>query len=389
MMIIALQILFWIIVFFIFHTYMGFPLFMSFLSRKQNVEYEEPKDCLDVTVIMSLYNEESVIAQKIESIVGSNYPHEKLHILIGSDCSSDRTNEIVAEYAQKYPFIKLFAFTERRGKANVINSLIAECPSDIMILSDANVMFDKDTISELMKPFADSSVGLVDSNMINTGLKKDGISVQEKSYISREVRIKSQEAQLWGTMMGPFGGCFAMRKNLHTPVPKNFLVDDFYICMEVIRQGYKAVNNVNACVYEDVSNNLSDEFRRKVRIATGDFQNLHKFRSMLFSSRKGLSFCFWSHKVLRWITPVLFIIWYAVCLALAFYLKLYLVAFILFNALLLLIPVDFCLRKLNCNNVLFRFVTHFFSMNLALFIGMFKAMKGVESGVWKPTKRNQ
>jgi hypothetical protein len=76
-------------------------------------------------------------------------------------------------------------------------------------------------------------------------------------------------------------------------------------------------------------------------------------------------------------------------LALAFYLKLYLVAFILFNALLLLIPIDFCLRKLNCNNVLFRFVTHFFSMNLALLIGMFKAMKGVESGVWKPTKRNQ
>ncbi|MBO7570722.1 MAG: glycosyltransferase family 2 protein [Bacteroidales bacterium] len=388
-MILALQILFWVVVALVFHTYVGFPVLLSLLSRNKKNEYHPLSGLPDVTVIMSLFNEEDVIAQKLQTIADSDYPLEKLHVLIGSDNSTDRTNEIVSEYAQKYPFIKLFAYTERRGKANVINSLIAECPSDIMILSDANVMFDKNTISELMKPFADEKVGLVDSNMINTGLKKDGISIQEKSYISREVRIKNQEGLLWGSMMGPFGGCFAMRKDLHSPVPKNFLVDDFYICMNVIRKGYKTVNNVDARVYEDVSNNISDEFRRKVRIATGDFQNLHEFRDMLFTSRRGVSFCFWSHKVLRWITPVLMIIWFGLCVALVFYLKFYLVALLLFAAVLLLIPIDYILKKLNCNNVLLRFVTHFFSMNLALLVGMFKAMKGVESGVWKPTKRNQ
>lgn len=388
-MILALQILFWVVVALVFHTYVGFPVLLSLFSQKKKAEYKPLPELPDVTVIMSLFNEEDVIAQKLQSIINSDYPLEKLHVLIGSDNSTDRTNEIVSEYAQKYPFIKLFAYTERRGKANVINLLIAECPSEIMILSDANVMFDKDTISELMKPFADENVGLVDSNMINTGLKKDGISIQEKSYISREVRIKNQEGLLWGSMMGPFGGCFAMRKNLHSPVPKNFLVDDFYICMNVIRKGYKTVNNVEARVYEDVSNNISDEFRRKVRIATGDFQNLHEFRDMLFTSRRGVSFSFWSHKVLRWITPVLMIIWFGLCIALAFYLKFYLIALLLFVAVLLLIPIDYILKKLNCNNVLFRFVTHFFSMNLALFVGMFKAIKGVESGVWKPTKRNQ
>lgn len=388
-MILALQILFWVVVALVFHTYVGFPVLLSLLSRNKKNEYHPLSDLPDVTVIMSLFNEEDVIAQKLQTIVDSDYPLEKLHVLIGSDNSTDRTNEIVSEYAQKYPFIKLFAYTERRGKANVINSLISECPSEIMILSDANVMFDKDTISELMKPFADENVGLVDSNMINTGLKKDGISIQEKSYISREVRIKNQEGLLWGSMMGPFGGCFAMRKDLHSPVPKNFLVDDFYICMNVIRKGFKTVNNVDARVYEDVSNNISDEFRRKVRIATGDFQNLHEFRGMLFTLRRGVSFSFWSHKVLRWITPVLMIIWFGLCVALVFYLKFYLVALLLFVAVLLLIPIDYILKKLNCNNVLLRFVTHFFSMNLALLVGMFKAMKGVESGVWKPTKRNQ
>ena len=117
-MIIALQILFWIVVALVFHTYVGFPVLLSLLSRKKNAEYQQLSELPDVTVIMSLFNEETVIAQKLQTIVDSDYPREKLHVLIGSDNSTDRTNEIVLEYAQKYSFIKLFAYTERRGKAN-------------------------------------------------------------------------------------------------------------------------------------------------------------------------------------------------------------------------------------------------------------------------------
>jgi hypothetical protein len=100
---------------------------------------------------------------------------------------------------------------------------------------------------------------------------------RKKAYISREVLIKQHESILWGTMMGPFGGCFAIRSELYEPVPKNFLVDDFYINMKVLEKGYQCINNLNALVFEDISNNLSDEFKRKVRISTGNFQICNAF----------------------------------------------------------------------------------------------------------------
>jgi cellulose synthase/poly-beta-1,6-N-acetylglucosamine synthase-like glycosyltransferase len=338
---------------------------------------------------MALFNEEDVIAEKIDTIINSDFPKDKLQLIIGSDNSTDKTNEIIERYSYDNSFIIFNQFKERQGKSNVINALIAQANGDILILSDANVLFDKHTIKELVKPFFDKSVGLVDSRMTNTGLKKEGISIQEKSYISREVMIKHYEGKIWGTMMGPFGGCFAIRKDLYSPVPKTFLVDDFYLCLKVIDAGYKAINNLNAIVYEDVSNNLNDEFRRKVRIATGDFQNLNEFKKMLWPPYKGLGFSFLSHKVLRWITPILIIISYILNGILAIDSIFYFILFICYNFVLFLPITDFLLKKINIHNVLLRFITHFLSMNLALLIGMFKAIKGVKSNVWKPTKRNQ
>ncbi|HOZ30622.1 MAG TPA: glycosyltransferase [Bacteroidales bacterium] len=386
---ILLQILFWLNVFMVFHTYVLYPIILYILTKTKTQKLEKISDFPLVTIIMSLYNEESVIAKKLDSVLSSDYPMDKINILIGSDNSTDKTNSILSDYASRYSNISFTAYTERQGKSNVVNSLIDKSEAEILIISDANVLFAENTIRELVKAFSDAKIGLVDTNMKNTGLRKEGISIQEKSYISREVLIKNREGILWGTMMGPFGGCFAIRKGLYSPVPKNFLVDDFYICMKVIESGYKAINVLDAVVYEDVSNNLSDEFFRKVRIATGDFQNLHKFKRMLWPLFSGLGFSFLSHKVLRWFTPMFIIFSYIAVSVLAFNYLFYLIVFLCYSLVLLLPLVDFLLKKLKVNNIFFRFVTHFFTMNLALFIGMFRAMKGVKSNVWKPTKRNQ
>ncbi len=388
-MIIILQIILWASIFLVFHTYVLYPLLLLVLVGNKKDIFLENSQIPKVTIIMSLFNEESVIAQKLDSILNSDYPLEKIQIIIGSDNSTDQTNKIVSDYALKFNIIDFTVFEERQGKSNVINRMINKSDCEILILSDANVFFDKQTIREIVKPFSDDKVGLVDTHMKNTGLRKEGISIQEKSYISREVKIKNHEGVLWGTMMGPFGGCFALRKSLYSPVPKNFLVDDFYICMKVIESGYKAINNLDAIVYEDVSNNLVDEFRRKVRIATGNFQNLNEFKKMLWPPFKGLAFSFLSHKVLRWITPLFIIASYISNGVLSIYSDCYLILFICYNLLLLLPLTDFLLKKLNIHNVLLRFITHFFTMNLALLTGMFKAIKGVKSNVWKPTKRNQ
>jgi cellulose synthase/poly-beta-1,6-N-acetylglucosamine synthase-like glycosyltransferase len=387
---IIFEIIFWLSVFLIFHTYVLYPVLLKILASRKKFNFQSNTEELpSVSILMSCFNEETVIAQKIESIIHSNYPQEKIQIIIGSDNSSDNTNYIIASYSEKYSNIIFKPFYIRQGKSNIINQLYDISTGEILILTDANVFFDKNTINEIVKPFQNPEIGLVDSNMINTGIKLEGISFQEKSYISREVIIKHREGLLWGTMMGPFGGCFAIRRKLYSPVPKNFLVDDFYICMKVLEMKYKAINNLEAKVFEDVSNNLSIEFKRKIRIATGDFQNLKRFIKLLFPPWKGLAFSFLSHKVLRWITPIFMIFAWISAFIMSFSSDFYLILFIAYNFIFFLALADILLKKLNIHNIILRFITHYLTMNLALLIGMFKSIKGVESNVWKPTKRNQ
>jgi len=389
-MILSLYIVFWLSIGAIFHSYVFFPLLVKFLARNKSLSFPElnDKDLPKLSILVSAFNEEEVIAEKIESIYQNNYPQNRFQLLIGSDHSTDKTNEIIQSYADKYPNLIFKAYPKRRGKQNVINDLVQLSNGSILILTDANVIFDTDTLREIARPFADKKIGLVDTNMINKGLKIEGISHQEKAYISREVYVKHAESVVWGSMMGPFGGCYAIRREDYTPVPANALVDDFYINMKIFEKGKKAINNLHAKVFEDVSNNLKDELVRKIRIATGNFQNLKAFAHLLWPLNSGISFCFLSHKVLRWLGPFFILLAFISSLLLIeipFYRLMVVVQIVGFISPL----IDSLLRKLNIHLRILRFVTHFYSMNLALFIGFFRFTKGVKSGVWKVTKRNQ
>ncbi len=389
-MILFPQIIFWLSVAVIFHSYVFFPVLLKLLSRNKKLTFPEvkEKDLPKVSILVAAFNEEEVIAEKIESIYKSHYDIDKFELFIGSDNSTDNTNSIVQSYCEKYDNLTFIPYTKRRGKQNVINDLFQLSTGSLLILTDANVIFDPDTILEIARPFSDKSIGLVDTNMINRGLKREGISHQEKAYISREVLIKHDESVVWGSMMGPFGGCYAIRREDYSQVPSNALVDDFYINMKIFELGKKAVNNLEAKVFEDVSNNIKDEFRRKIRIATGSFQNLKWFGHLLWPMNNGIAFTFLSHKVLRWLGPF-FIIMAFVSSAYLISWPIYQLAFAFQVSLMLLPFLDFILRQLNIHNSVLRFITHFYTMNLALFLGFFRFSKGVKSGIWKVTKRNQ
>jgi cellulose synthase/poly-beta-1,6-N-acetylglucosamine synthase-like glycosyltransferase len=351
-------------------------------------EYTSNDELPFISILIAAHNEETVIAKKIESINNTSYPLNKIEIIIGSDCSTDSTNSIVKSFEANQSNLKLVEFYERQGKIGVVNKLVDIARGEIIISTDANVFFEVETIFELVKRMKDSSIGLVDSRMVNTGLNQSGISIQESTYITHEVLVKYREGMLWGTMIGPFGGCFAIHKELFVKPPENFLVDDFYINMKVLEQGKKCLNSLEARVYEDVSNELSEEFRRKVRIAQGNFQNLKTFRKMLWPPTKPLAFAFMSHKVIRWIGP-LFIIFAIISVLFLQSILFYRIVALAIGVIILIPFVDFLLKKLRVNLVLLRFVTHFFSMNIALLVGLIKYLKGVNSNVWQPTQRNQ
>ena len=384
--------LFWICLFLLVYTYFIFPISIIFLARKRSLNnkfYKQEDEIPSVSILIAAYNEQEVIKEKVMSIINSNFPSSKIEIIIGSDCSTDNTNEIISELAKNYSFLNVKIFTERSGKSAVVNKLVKEAKNEIIILTDANIIFSKNTIQSLIRHFRDSEIGLVDSNMVNVGIKKSGISLQEKIYISSEVKFKHAESKLWGMLMGPFGGCFAIRKSLFIPIPENFMVDDFFVCMNILKNGNLAINDLDAVVYEDVSNQISEEFRRKRRISMGNFINLFHFKKLLLKPFTKLGFIFLSHKVIRWFGPILLILVLASNFLLISDSIFYKIAFFLQLILFIFPFIDLLLRKIGIHVLILRFVTHFYSMNLALFMGMMDYFIVNKKGVWEPTKRKQ
>ena len=384
--------LFWICLFLLVYTYFIFPFFTIFLARKKSLNnkfYKQEDEIPSVSILIAAYNEQEVIKEKVMSIINSNFSSSKMEIIIGSDCSTDNTNEIISELAKNHSFLNAKIFTERSGKSAIVNKLVKQAKNEILILTDANIIFSKNTIQSLIRHFKNSKIGLVDSNMVNVGIKKSGISLQEKTYISSEVKFKHAESKLWGMLMGPFGGCFAIRKSLFIPIPENFMVDDFFVCMNILKNGNLAINDLDAVVYEDVSNQISEEFRRKRRISMGNFINLFHFKKLLLKPFSKLGFIFLSHKVIRWFGPILLLLVLASNFILISDSIFYKIAF--FSQLILFISpfIDLLLRKIGIHVLILRFVTHFYSMNLALFMGMIDYLTVNKKGVWEPTKRKQ
>lgn len=398
------EILFWICFIALIHTYIIYPLVLKIFPKSLPSDRNETGSGMPVSILIPAHNEEKIIRQKLESILASDYPKEKIEIIVGSDASTDKTNEIV----KSFPGVRLINFEERSGKPKIINKLVTLAQNEVLILTDANVLFDRNTIRELTKHFSVPQIALVDSNMIHSNFYGDGIAKAEGVYIRGETIIKHNEGIVFGMMMGPFGGCYAVRKSFYSPVPENFLVDDFYVNMKVLEKGGKAISEINAKVFEEVPNDWKIEFKRKIRIATGSFQNLKAFSHLLFRFDI-LSFCFFSHKVLRWFSPFFIIGLYVTNLFLVlkltgicseqesisfsenfFYAEgiyFYFMFFMLQNFIVLLFLLDVVCKIMGVHFLLTRVITHFFSTNLALLIGFFRFLMGVRTSIWTPTKR--
>lgn len=395
-MTIFLVILFFLSAGLIFHSYVLYPLLLQWLngSKHPNNNVFARNELPELLICMSVFNEEKVMQQKLESIINTSYPLDKLKVWIGSDNSTDQTNEIIQDYAFKYPFIQLFAYPDRNGKSGVLNKLhrhleavysSSDLQQLVLVLTDANVFFEKETLFELAKHFKNPLVAQVGANILNSGLKVDGISIQEQSYIQRENYIKHLEG-LSGTMQGAFGACYALRASYFPEIPSNFLMEDFYISMYVLKAKQQAIFELKAIGKEDVSNEVSEEFKRKTRISAGNFQNLRVYWPLLLRFDFN-AFCFLSHKVLRWITPLLMLF----CLLSSLLLLRFTLfkIFVLLQLLLFSTPfIDLLMKRLDVHSKSIRLMSYFVMMNVALVNGLKMYLSGVKTNAWTPTKRN-
>lgn len=390
-MILVFQIIFWISVYAIFHTYLFYPIgviaFSKFLN-KRNSAFDNQGFKPKVAIVFAAYNEESVIKEKIESIYDCDYPTPKISVYIGSDASTDATDTIVKELQEKYANLNFIRFDKRTGKSGIINHLFEICAEEIVLGTDANIIFNGKTISNFVRHFQDNSISLVGGNISYIQKNKLGISTQENTYLSFENKLKQAESNLWSKVQGVEGGLYCIRKKDFSPIPPLTFMEDFYITYSVFSKDGSVLFDKEALGFEDVSTLQEEEFKRKTRISIGNFQNLRRFKGLLLERPFPLGFAFLSHKILRWFTPFLAITTVLAAFILREY-STYINYLYMVLYLLLLTLVDWLLYQLKLNSGPLRYWGHFSMMNLALLNGFFKYIKGVRTNVWQPTKRNQ
>lgn len=392
MLLIILQIIFWGLIFLAVHSYLIYPIviFISSLICKSRIiknsktEFTLPS----VSILISAFNEEKVIEERIKNISCLNYDFKKIEVLVGSDGSNDKTNEILLALHKKYAWLKIFLFPKQRGKASVLNNLFDKSKNKIILFTDANTEFDKNALFVLVKKFNNENIGGVCGRLIlSDNLVPDNESVEEKKYWVYETFIKNSEGKC-GVLIGSNGGIFAIKKEFVTKIPIDKPVtDDLYLTLSVLAQGKKFVYDYDAIAYEDVGKNVSIEFSRKIRFAATNFQIIPFFKSLLFNKNFLLSYAYWSHKIIRWFFPILLTLIFILNLCLYKHGEIYQIIFYLQLGIYSFALVGYVLHKIKVRMDIFAMPFFFVLSNIALVIGLIKFLRNRHSIIWESTER--
>jgi cellulose synthase/poly-beta-1,6-N-acetylglucosamine synthase-like glycosyltransferase len=370
------------------HTYFFYRLLLSILPGRNKLSASGPiADYPDITILLAVFNEEQVIEEKIRSSFDTDYPQNKIHMLVGSDNSCDATNRLIIQLQQEYPTLKLIVFESRQGKIKIMNKLAEMAGTSLLLFTDANVFFRRDTLSRLVSHFQNEDVQLACGNIIKEDQLMEGVSPQEIYYLDYENSMKYNEFRCFGFCLGAEGGCFLIRKQAFLPVPEHFLVDDFFTTLQVVRAGGVVIFDREAICREDSPGDKKTELKRKTRIQIGNMQNLVYFRSMV-NPFTLVGFAFISHKILRWFTPILLLLTTAAAFGLSAVDPLFTILGISTLALYLSPVINYLLIRCGLKISVFGFAAHFSMMNWALLKGFFLFFSRQKNlGPWQPTPR--
>lgn len=306
----TLKMIFWICVFLVFYTYIGYGLLLWALVKiKRIVKGGAVKTVLpaddvlpDVTFMVCAYNEQDVVDMKMDNTLQLDYPKEKLHVVWVTDGSTDETNERL----KRYPEVEVIFTPERKGKTAALNHGISMVKSDITIMTDANTMVNKEAVREIVRCFQDPQVACVAGEKRVIARKAGEIAAEgEGLYWKYESFLKRLDGEFYSAM-GAAGELNAIRTSMYETMPENALLDDFVMSMRMVDKGYKIAYTSNAYAMEYGSADLQEESKRKRRIAAGGLQSSWWLRKMMNPLRHPVvAFQFVSHRVLRWtITPI-------------------------------------------------------------------------------------
>ena len=385
-----MELTFWILIFVVFYAYLGYGIFLYLLILIKRL-FKSSKTSYSnnytpsVTHLIAAFNEEDYIGDKIENSQKLDYPEYLLSTFVVTDGSDDQTASIVKSYKD----IRHTHKPERRGKIAAVDRAMEMVDSEIVIFSDANTDLNREAVKMIIRHFEDPKVGAVAGEKRIQNKEKDiAAGAGEGFYWKYESKLKTWDSELY-TVVGAAGELFAVRRSIFESVPKDSIIEDFYMTLRIAQRGYRVVYEPEAYAVESSSASVGDELKRKIRIAAGGIQSIVRLRGLLNPFKNFLlTFQYVSHRVLRWTLaplslPLIFILNY-------FLMPVHPVYEFLFYgqiAFYLLALLGFWLESREIR-VKILFIPYYFTMmNYAVFMGMGRYFKGSQSVVWEKAKR--
>ncbi|HYT82784.1 MAG TPA: glycosyltransferase family 2 protein [Gemmatimonadales bacterium] len=306
----ALEIAFWAALLVVVYAYAGYGVILyGLVHLRRALRRATPQPACsgfvpDVTLIVPAFNEAEYISAKIANCQGLDYPAHKLTILILTDGSTDGTPEI----ARRCDRVEVLHQPERLGKAAAINRAMAHVRSPIVILSDANALLNREAVREMVRHYADPSVGAVAGEK-RIRRRQSAAATGEGLYWRYESWLKRLDSEV-GTVVGAAGELFSYRRDLFEALEEDVIVDDFLLSLRVAARGYRVVYEPRAYATEESSASIGEELKRRIRIAAGGWQSMLRLPSLLNPLRHPtLTFQYVSHRVLRWsVVPLLLVL---------------------------------------------------------------------------------
>lgn len=362
---------FWLLLVISIYVYLGYPMLLSLLSALVAKKVSKGAISPHISLIIAAHNEEKDIAQKLEDSLNLEYPKDKYEIIIVSDGSVDKTNDIVKSFQDKR--VKLLALSERKGKTAAQNEAAKIAKGDILIFSDATTVFQKDTIKQMVNNFADSRVGGVGAELVYVNKNRTAVGEGTGLYWKYEKYLRKKESDI-SSLIGVSGCAYAMRKDLYEDVDTS-LISDFVVAQMIYSKGKRVVFEPEAIVFEETNSEIKDEFKMRVRVATRSLYGLWYMRKLLNPFQYGMyAIQLISHKVLRYLMPLFLIL--------------------LFLTNILLLDHGFGYQLFFGAQVVFYLSTiiggmprYFCVMNSALLVAMVNFLRGEKNVLWKPIRK--
>ncbi|HUB61236.1 MAG TPA: glycosyltransferase family 2 protein [Puia sp.] len=380
--------------FIVFYNYIGYVLpvclFNRFRKPRTPALPQRPEDWPTVSFIVAAYNEKDCLHEKILNALDQDYPADKLEFIFITDGSTDDTPQIAASF----PRIIALHEPERKGKSAAINRAVAAARNRILIFSDANTILNREATRNIARHYADPTVGGVagEKKVLSATLHAKDVGESEGLYWKYESFLKRQDSAFY-SVVGAAGELFSLRTNLYEPLPNDIILDDFILSLRVAQHGFRVLYEPDAFATELPSFSIADEQKRKVRIAAGGFQAMGILAPLLaFWRHPRLTYLYVSHRVLRWALSPLCLVLAWLSNAILFAKTPNLIYGLLLAAqtsLYVLAALAALFPALKKKSRLIKLGSYFVFMNVSVFLGFLRFLRGKQAATWEKARRVQ